>query len=68
MTEPSAWTEVRVLSPLSWCELVGETLQLGPCTTVAQPATRARRDAKQSRSSVMRTSSPATSTCRAPSL
>lgn len=35
MTAPSAWTEVRVLAPIGWHELVAETLQDGPCTTVA---------------------------------
>jgi len=29
------WTEVRVLAPLGWVELVAETLSLGPCTSVA---------------------------------
>lgn len=29
------WTEVRVLAPLGWEELVAETLSLGPCTSVA---------------------------------
>ncbi len=35
MNAPSAWTEVRVLAPLGWQELVAEALHLGPCTTVA---------------------------------
>jgi ribosomal protein L11 methyltransferase len=30
-----AWTEVRVLAPMGWPELVAETLQDGPCTSVA---------------------------------
>jgi ribosomal protein L11 methyltransferase len=30
-----AWTEVRVLAPMGWHELVAETLQDGPCTSVA---------------------------------
>lgn len=29
------WTEVRVLAPQGWCELVAETLAIGPCTSVA---------------------------------
>lgn len=32
---PIAWTEVLVLAPLGWSELVAETLALGPCTSVA---------------------------------
>lgn len=34
-TPPVRWTEVRVLAPESWLELVGEALALGPCTSVA---------------------------------
>lgn len=30
-----AWTEVLVLAPLGWSELVAESLALGPCTSVA---------------------------------
>ena len=30
-----AWTEIRVLVPLGWQELVAETLANGPCTSVA---------------------------------
>lgn len=30
-----AWTEVRVLVPIGWQELVAESLALGPCTSVA---------------------------------
>ncbi len=30
-----AWTEISVLAPLEWHELVAETLALGPCTSVA---------------------------------
>ena len=30
-----AWTEVRVIAPLGWQELVAEALALGPCTSVA---------------------------------
>jgi ribosomal protein L11 methyltransferase len=29
------WVEVRVLAPRGWCELVAETLAIGPCTSVA---------------------------------
>ncbi|MBK7642420.1 MAG: 50S ribosomal protein L11 methyltransferase [Planctomycetes bacterium] len=29
------WTEIRVLVPLGWEELVAETLNLGPCSSVA---------------------------------
>lgn len=29
------WTEIRVLVPIGWEELVAETLALGPCTSVA---------------------------------
>jgi ribosomal protein L11 methyltransferase len=29
------WIEVRVLVPRGWCELVAETLAIGPCTSVA---------------------------------
>ncbi|HVS19783.1 MAG TPA: 50S ribosomal protein L11 methyltransferase [Planctomycetota bacterium] len=32
---PPAWTEVSVVAPLGWCELVAEALALGPCTSVA---------------------------------
>lgn len=32
---PIAWTEVLVLAPSGWCELVAEALALGPCTSVA---------------------------------
>ncbi|MBL8861002.1 MAG: 50S ribosomal protein L11 methyltransferase [Planctomycetes bacterium] len=35
MNALSAWTEVRVLAPIGWHELVAETLQGGPCTSVA---------------------------------
>ncbi len=35
MSAASAWTEVRVLVPVGWHELVAEALQTGPCTTVA---------------------------------
>jgi ribosomal protein L11 methyltransferase len=35
LTSPIAWTEVLVLAPSGWCELVAETLALGPCTSVA---------------------------------
>ena len=28
------WIEVRVLAPMGWCELVAETLAIGPCTSV----------------------------------
>jgi len=34
MKSTSAWTEVRVLAPMGWHELVAETLQGGACTTV----------------------------------
>lgn len=34
MNAPIAWTEVSVLVPLSWCELVAGELELGPCTSV----------------------------------
>jgi len=34
-TPPVRWTEVRVLVPDGWQELVGETLAVGPCTSVA---------------------------------
>jgi ribosomal protein L11 methyltransferase len=33
--QPLAWTEVLVLAPLGWSELVAEALALGPCTSVA---------------------------------
>ncbi len=29
------WIEVRVVAPRGWCELVAETLAVGPCTSVA---------------------------------
>lgn len=29
------WLEVRVVAPRGWCELVAETLAIGPCTSVA---------------------------------
>ncbi|MBK7878450.1 MAG: 50S ribosomal protein L11 methyltransferase [Planctomycetes bacterium] len=32
---PVKWTEVRVLVPESWQELVAEALAIGPCTSVA---------------------------------
>lgn len=32
---PVRWTEVRVLVPESWQELVAEALAIGPCTSVA---------------------------------
>jgi ribosomal protein L11 methylase PrmA len=32
---PLLWTEVRVLAPEAWLELVAEALALGPCTSVA---------------------------------
>jgi len=32
---PLPWTEVLVLSPLGWGEVVAEALALGPCTSVA---------------------------------
>ncbi len=32
---PAAWTEVLVLAPEGWCELVAGALALGPCTSVA---------------------------------
>jgi len=35
MVSPQAWTEVRVLVPQGWHELVAEALALSPCTTVA---------------------------------
>lgn len=37
MNSPSTprWIEVRVLAPVEWCELVAETLAIGPCTSVA---------------------------------
>lgn len=36
MTNPPVrWTEVRVLVPESWQELVAEALAIGPCTSVA---------------------------------
>ncbi|MCY2959945.1 MAG: 50S ribosomal protein L11 methyltransferase [Planctomycetota bacterium] len=35
MSTIPAWTEVRVLAPIGWHELVAETLQDGPCTSVA---------------------------------
>jgi ribosomal protein L11 methyltransferase len=33
--QPPAWTEIRVLVPEGWQELVAEALHLGPCTSVA---------------------------------
>lgn len=30
-----AWTEIRVLAPEGWCELVAEALALTPCSSVA---------------------------------
>jgi ribosomal protein L11 methyltransferase len=35
LSAPHAWVEVRVLAPRGWCELVAETLAIGPCTSVA---------------------------------
>lgn len=35
MSSPQAWTEVRVLAPLGWQELVADALLRGPCTTAA---------------------------------
>jgi len=35
LSRPPDWIEVRVLAPTGWQELVAETLQTGPCTTVA---------------------------------
>jgi len=35
MSALSAWTEVRVLAPIGWHELVAETMQDGTCTSVA---------------------------------
>ncbi len=35
MSTPPAWTEVRVLVPDGWHELVAEHLMFGPCTTAA---------------------------------
>lgn len=35
MSSVSQWVEVRVVAPLEWLELVGETLACDPCTTVA---------------------------------
>lgn len=32
---PPAWTEIRVLVPEGWLELVADVLALSPCTTVA---------------------------------
>lgn len=34
MTPHPAWTEIRVLAPEGWVELVAETLSVGPCTSV----------------------------------
>lgn len=34
-TTPPAWTEIRVLVPEGWLELVADVLALTPCTTVA---------------------------------
>ena len=35
MSTPIAWTEVRVLVPVGWQELVAEKLMTGPCTSAA---------------------------------
>ena len=35
MTDPVAWTEVRVEVPQGWQELVASCLAFGPCTTVS---------------------------------
>lgn len=35
MTPPIGWTEVRVLVPLGWQELVAETLTVAPCSSAA---------------------------------
>ena len=35
MSEPIRWTEVRVLVPRGWQELVAESVCSGPCTTAA---------------------------------
>ena len=35
MTDPIQWTEVRVLVPVGWQELVAERLCSGPCTSAA---------------------------------
>lgn len=35
MSSVSQWIEVRVVAPVEWLELVGETLACDPCTTVA---------------------------------
>lgn len=35
MSTPPAWTEVRVLVPEGWHELVAERLMFGPCTSAA---------------------------------
>jgi len=34
-TNKARWIEVRVLAPTEWCELVAESLAIGPCTSVA---------------------------------
>ena len=30
-----AWTEIALIAPVGWLELVAETLSLGPCSSVA---------------------------------
>lgn len=35
MSQPAAWTEVRVIAPVGWQELIAEQLMSGPCTTAA---------------------------------
>jgi ribosomal protein L11 methyltransferase len=35
MSPAPSWTEVLVLAPLEWLELVAEALAIGPCTSVA---------------------------------
>jgi ribosomal protein L11 methyltransferase len=35
LSAPLRWTEVRVLAPLEWHELVADALTIGPCTSVA---------------------------------
>jgi ribosomal protein L11 methyltransferase len=35
LSAPVRWTEVRVLAPEAWQELVAEALAFGPCTSVA---------------------------------
>lgn len=34
-TAPPAWTEIRVLAPEGWLELIADVLALSPCTSVA---------------------------------